>query len=389
MKELSIILLFFLTSWTAFGQTKQQVNPVSFEGIIQKFKESWINPLSGQTDDPINRNSLYKSKDFNVSISDNPIAFDTTHLIIKNPYYTDDFDDYDDYGDNYINYPSSFSVIYNSNLISLFRNGKFICHNLNDLDRDLSFEQRLNTKKFKCHWIINNDLHALAGGSIYVWTDNRWAKSKIKLPIGNQPIIFEDSNFIVFGDCYGEWGGTVYFFDKISGETYFTESTCMNSVVKEGNDYLVLAQLGHMIGASEVKLISNPRKLSKATKREINKTKEGQALGYSDKSEAYEKRLDLFGIQFFSTFKYNDRQLYIAYLKELTFLTEIEGTEIKIIHPLFDNEIYTHHPVTNTYGDYVLINLDFYGTALDKEVSVIIIHKNKITKVDWNENQSN
>jgi hypothetical protein len=385
MKKLSIILLSFLSCWAAYGQTEQRTDTVSFERIIQKFKESWRDPFSGQTDDSISRISLHKTKDFNVSISDNPLIFDIVHLVIKNPYYTEDFDDYDD---NYINYPTSYSVIYDGKLISLFRNGKFVCHDLNGMHRDFSYEKRLNTKKFKYHWVISNKLHALVGGSIYVWANNKWTKSKAKFPIDKRPVIFEDSDFVVFGDCSGEFGGTIYFFDKISREIYFTESTCTNSVIKQEGKYLVLAHLGHMMGSSEVKSIENPRKLSKAKTSEINKAKPGSNLGYSDKSEAYEKQLDLFGIQLFSSFKYEDRQLYIAHLKELTFLAEIDGTEIKIVHPLFDDEFYTHDPITNTYGDYTLMNLDFYGTALDKEVSVMIIHKDKIIKVDWNENQS-
>jgi hypothetical protein len=208
------------------------------------------------------------------------------------------------------------------------------------------------------------------------------------LPLKKQPKLFEDNEFIVFGDCHGEFGGTVYFFDKASKETYFSESTCANSVLKKDGNYLVLAHLGHMMGSSEIKSISDPRKLTKVKKSEINKTKDGQPLGYTDKSGAYQKLLDIYGIQLFSTFKYSERELYIIYLNEITFLAEIEGNEIRIVHPLFNNEIYTHDPVTNSYGDYTLMNLDFYGTALDKEVSVIIIDQNKITKVDWNENHS-
>ena len=119
----------------------------------------------------------------------------------------------------------------------------------------------------------------------------------------------------------------------------------------------------------------------------MNKTKDGQALGYADKSEAYQKVLDLFSIQIFSTFNYQGRQLYIVRLNELTFLAEMKGTEIQIVHPLFEKAFYTHQPVTTSYGNYTLVNLDFYGTARDKEVSVIIVRQNKITKVDWNETE--
>jgi hypothetical protein len=111
---------------------------------------------------------LYKTDQFNVSISENPIAFDTNHLVIKNPYYTDDFDDYDD---NYINYPVSYSVIYDERLISLFRTEKFVCYKLDNMERDFDFEKKLNSKKFKYHWIINGKLAAVAGGVIYVWND--------------------------------------------------------------------------------------------------------------------------------------------------------------------------------------------------------------------------
>ena len=69
----------------------------------------------------------------------------------------------------------------------------------------------------------------------------------------------------------------------------------------------------------------------------------------------------------------------------MTFLAEIKGTEIQIVHPLFEKPFYTHQPVTTAYGNYILVNLDFYGVALDKEVSVIIVGQNKITKMDWNE----
>lgn len=371
-----IATLILLTS-TVFGQD----NKVSFDKLISNFKNSWRDPFSGRKNDSVSISSLYKTDLFNVSISENPIAFDTNHLVIKNPYYTDDFDDYDD---NYINYPVSYSVIYDERLISLFRTGKFVCHKLDNIERDFDFEKKLNSKKFKYHWIIDDKLAAVAGGVIYVWND-KWTILKTKFPLGKQPKLFEDNEFIVFGDCHGEWGGTIYFFEKASGEIYLTESTCANSVYKEVNKYLVLAQLGHGTGFTKIKSIENPRKLTKAKKSEIGKTKDGGALGYSDKSQAYQKLLDLYSIQVFSTFNYQGRQLYIVRLNELTFLAEIKGTEIQIVNPLFDKAFYTHQPVTTAYDNYTLVNLDFYGVALDKEVSVIIIGQNRITKVDWNE----
>jgi hypothetical protein len=376
----------FLGSLAVFGQSKNDDKSFLFDKILKHFDETkGYGFLSGQINDSVSSSSLYRTKEFNISISENPILLDTTHAVIKNSFYTDDLDDY---CDDYKNYPVSYSVIFENKMVSLFRNGKFVCHNLLTLQRDSDFESILNTKKFKYHWIINNELSALSGNTIYIWNNNKWEKLKTKFPINKQPKLFEDDEFIVFGDCHGEWGGTVYFFDKVSCEVYFTESTCANSVYKKEGKYIVLAHLGHMIGSSDIIEIENPRNLTKAKKNEINKTRDGEALGYANKSKAYNKLLEFYGIQLFSTFKYQERQLYIVYLNEMTFLAEIKETEIQIVHPLFNNEIYTHQPVTNSYGKYILINLDFYGTALDKEVSVIVVDDNSIIKLDWNEKQS-
>lgn len=384
MSRLLYILFFLLTGSAVFGQNTNDNQSNWFESILKRFKESkgWY-ILSGQINDSVTISSLYRTNEFNVSISDNPIILDTTYLVIENPYFTDDFEDY---YKNYINYPVSYSVIFEEKLVSLFRKGKFVCYNLVNLQRDLDFERKLNTKKFKYHWIANNELGALSGNTVYIWNNNKWKKSKTKFPLKKQPKLFEDCDFIVFGDCYGEFGGTVYFFDKVSGETYFTESTCANTVYKENEKYIVLAKLGHMAGSSDIKIIDDPRMLTKAKKSEINKFKEGIALGYTDKSEAYNIPLNFYGIELFSTFKHGERQLYMVNLIKLTFLAEIEGAEIQIVHPLFTKEVYAHNPVTTNYGDYTLMNLDFYGTALDKEVSVIIIDKNRLIKLDWNEN---
>ncbi|SHH50806.1 hypothetical protein SAMN04488109_4114 [Chryseolinea serpens] len=385
MKFLLSISMSFLWVAAVIAQNPVEPHSVSFDKILQQFKQSFrSDPLSGEKNDSVTASCLFRTDQYGVSISKNPIPFDTAHIILKNPYYTDDFEDYDD---NYKNYPASYSVIYDNKLVSLFGNGKFVCHTLQGFTRDAGFEKKLNTKRFKYHWIISNHLAALSGNTIYVW-NNGWTKLKTPFPLRKQPKLFEDSRFIVFNDCHGEFGGTVYFFEKASGKIFFTESTCANSVYKEGDFYFVLAQLGHMLGTSEIKSIEDPRKLAMAGKKEISKMKDGQTLGYADKSAAFKKLLDFFEIQLFSSFRAGQRQINIAHLNGLTFLAEINGTDIQIVNPLFNNEIYTHNPLTTRYDDYVLVNLDFYGTALDKEVSVIIVDDKRVTKVDWNENQS-
>ena len=69
-------------------------------------------------------------------------------MVIENPFYKDDVDGYKN---NYINYPISYSVIYDDRLVSLFQNGVFVCYSLDSFERDLDFEKKLNTQKFNHH----------------------------------------------------------------------------------------------------------------------------------------------------------------------------------------------------------------------------------------------
>lgn len=133
-----ILTLLFMAP-KAFGQQAT----VSFDKTISHFKNSWRDPLWGRINDSVTASLSYQTKQFNVSISNDPIAFDTDYLIIKNPYYKDDIDDY---ADNYLNYPVSYSVISNNRLVSLFRNGRFVCHTLDNLERDYGLEKKLNVE---------------------------------------------------------------------------------------------------------------------------------------------------------------------------------------------------------------------------------------------------
>jgi len=366
-------------SFNLFGQTNSDIE----NKLIQHFKTyNW-------NDSVVTRNSLYKTdfkdNNFNVSISDELLDFETEQIVIKNPYFSEKFDESEKKEIYTKNFPKSFSVIYQDNLIVLFENGKFGCFDLNSLERNVAFEEQLNTKRFNYHWIVDNRLVAQSGRKKLFWDGAKWVKFKEKFPLKNQPKLFDDDEFIVYSDCFGEWGGTVYFYEKATGKTYFTESTCANTVTKTDDGYQVLANLGHMFGSSEIKVIPNPRKLTQAKSRKINKTIDGEALGYTDKSNAFTKKIGLYGIEFFSKFTLDQEEFFIANVLDLTFVAKIENNEIKIVHPLFFNNLYGNDPITTQYGEYTLVNLGLFVEEPYKEASVLIIHKNKITKIDWNE----
>ena len=357
MKEITIIFLIFHFLTSCQAQTVEE-NRQFLEKFVSDYTEY----------------SFIKPDDLKLEVSDQLLNLNLDHLVIENPYED--------------SYPVSYSVVINNNLISLFEPGNFVCIDLATMARNTDFEKLLNTKKFKYHWLIDGELTAVSGVATFKWENSKWIKSNSKLPVDKQPKYFEDADFLVFGDCHGEWGGTVYFLDKKSDKVYFTESTCTNTVYSKNGEYYVFAHLGHGFGSAELKVISDPRKLSVAKRTEINKMKDGDALGYKDKSGAFQEPMNFYGIQFFSTFEYDNRQLYLGHLRDLTFLAEIKKNQIQIVHPLFKNEIYTHDPVTSTDTQAILINLDHYGTAREREVSCLIIKDGQLTKLDWNENQS-
>ena len=388
MRKFLFIISAILITSSVQSQTDSNKESVSFDKILEKFQETkgW-NLLAGEITDSVSKSCLYKTKEFSVSISEKPINLEIDTIVISNPYYTDDFDDWDD---NYINFPKSFSTIYMDNLISLFDNGKFVCHNLKDNSRNEELENNLNSKRFKYHWVVDGKLFArtksILFSNLYRWNGQNWENSDIKIPVKNQPILFSDENYIIYRECDGEFGGTIFFYNRQSKNTFYTEATCANTVWKENGQYLILSHLGHMQGTSEIKKIANPTRLAKASRNQLRNS-QGD-LGYLDESNAFSNELELYGIQFFSTFKLEDRRLYLVNLNENTFLAEMDGKEIKIVNPLINNDKYTHDPITKTYGDYKLINMDFYRTAKKREVTLMIIKDGKVTLLDWNENHS-
>ena len=359
---------------------------ISLTLVAQNDTICWQNDIISHFQD-LNRSDKDVSKDsliyktwyrsnIKLSISDNPIAFDTIYQHIKNPYFSNKNKNSDELDDNKKNYPISYSVIYNNRLISLFENGKFVCFHLDSYKRDQRLEKKLNKEYFDYHWIINGELAALLGNDLYKWNGRKWLKSEENWPLKNQPKLFEDDEFIVYSICKGEWGGTIYFFEKLTARIFSLKATCAVTVLKSSKGYHVLSSLAHMIMRSDETIIADPRKLHCD-----NPNKETKLLPY-DKNNLSVK-FNYEGILSFSSFIYQERELYIMYISSLTFIGEVINGDIEIVHPLFSNSIFAHYPVTTQYGEYTLINISHYLTARKREVSVIIIKDNKITKLDW------
>ncbi len=82
----------------------------------------------------------------------------------------------------------------------------------------------------------------------------------------NSNQIFEDDEFIVTKTCSGEWGGTIYFYDKLSEKTFECAASCVVDFDTLNGNYIVSSSIGHMDGSTVIMEIQNPRKLQETKK---------------------------------------------------------------------------------------------------------------------------
>ena len=282
-------------------------------------------------------------------------------------------------------YPIDYSIIYENRLVSLFEPGRFICLTVDGLKRDVDYEKKLNTKQFEYHWLLGGRLVAVSKG-VYYWFDRQvgWRVYAEPVPLDKQPKFYEDERYIAFSTCRGEFGGTLYFYDKQTRLTHFAPFVCARSVIRQPDGYHVLASLGHGAGSVDLSLIENPSTLpilKRLNRYSIPEADSTRLTGIVMPTVLF----DEYNCQFFAGFMRNGKRTYVVNWGQRTFLAEVTENTIFIKDPLGDDDTYTHEPVTTTYGpSLILINLDFYGIGREREIACLLFRGNQLTKIDWN-----
>jgi hypothetical protein len=316
---------------------------------------------------------IYKSdaiNNYSIEVSKSLLNLHTQEIIIKNPLDS-------------TNYPICYSVVIENTLISLFNNESFVCHSIPTMKRNISLENKLNIKKFQHHWVLDNKLVGFSEGKYYYLAlDTSWLDYSSKMPLTNQPKLFEDDTYIAFCDCQGEFGGSVYFYNKLNNLIYYAKAVCANSILKKGTHYFVLS---HLSGQSTLKEIFNPNNLPKI---ELENAQNFWREGYSNTTTLTKIHFDFRYISVLSSFIYKKKTIYLINWFEETFLAELENNVFKLIHPLFYKEIHTDNSMTSTNGNITLINLGFYGSAGAKETSCLLMTDYQIIKINWNKKQN-
>jgi len=81
-------------------------------------------------------------------------------------------------------------------------------------------------------------------------------------------VLFEDSAYLIYGCCAGEWGGSIFFFNKQTKKTFSYFATCANQVLRFGHSYVVCNNLAHLSEHMSFLVVNDPTTLYEITDEE-------------------------------------------------------------------------------------------------------------------------
>ena len=384
-----VLLLVSLLPATAFCQTKAAVppgTPVGFVPLLERLAHYRLDRRGNELPWPapplLECDTTYgKNRRFELRLADKPLGLQ--HRVVRLAGR---------------GYPVSYSVVWQGHLVALFKDGKFGCYQLADLAPDEQLARQLDGQGgWERCWLVGGQLVVQKGTRNFHYDPAiaGWQPHMQAVPFDQQPKLYEDARYLVHAECEGEFGGTVYFYDKQTGRTHWANAACANSLWQENGQYYLLVSLGHMNGSAASAIISNPDVLPLVKPLKPVKglrpngpfqRKENIDWQYDfTKPERGVTRLfDFVGLQLFGGLRWQGQMLYLTHWNQTTFLATIDGTRITVVDPLFANDLYTHNPVTTTYGpNLALTNLDYYGLGGSDEVTALLWQGQQVTRIEW------
>jgi len=145
---------------------------------------------------------------------------------------------------------------------------------------------------------------------------------------------YQDETYDIYAVCNGEWGGTIFFQDRITKESFEASSTCPIVINIIDNEYYITNYMGHMIGFASVIKIAEPKKLEKS---DLNFKKEQG----SEYNKGVETLLDTMDFYISSSFVVDNELLHLYSDEKGTYVGKIENGKMKQIYK-FDFNFYAH-----------------------------------------------
>jgi len=309
------------------------------------------------------------------------------------------------------------TVFCNNKFVTLKSNGEFICLNSSDFETDTINTNKLNKKRCSSFYQMYDSLIVVENNTDYfVNSDfefipyNRYkyhyykSDTTIEYDFGKKFIdpLYCDSNYVIAQFCYGEFGGTLYFFDIQKNKEYYCPATCATVVNKIDDKYIVTNSLAHMVGSSEVLEITKPKTLIELDFDTIkylgnfwyNAVWDGQSLKRSDRLINImrgENRilLDTVGVLIYTSFKYQNEIFHIyksgkSYYDTIPnpcdiYIGKIVNSKIEAVDSLCDVNIFTYNPQNRVYNEWTLYSYNFRG----KNTGFIAIKNDTINIIEY------
>jgi len=157
-----------------------------------------------------------------------------------------------------------YTMVFDNHLIVLNKRDSFYSFKLANLERDLKYENQLNVHNLKRAFVISDTLFGLdSTQQVYYLTNDKgsWLKYSCDLPFFNSKPIYENDRYLCYSICHGEYGGILFFLNKLDRKITFCLATCVVSLMEHKNSFYVVSSLAHMDGYSEIMKVENPDNL--------------------------------------------------------------------------------------------------------------------------------
>lgn len=214
----------------------------------------------------------------------------------------------------------------------------------------------------------------------YNWQSRKIIDLNVQKLIWKEPYFLSDSIYDIYSCCNGEFGGMLYFKNKITGRTTATIITCVNAVVRHNNAYYVSEYLAHMASSSTLYRICDPESLLEVSSDTLICSYYFEIPVASNSWDslfyAYAQGVDViynaeYDSMLISSFFYKDYLLGLVHCAEKmkTYLTYIEEDKL-ITYDSITNSPFTRDNIRmHQMGDELWFDNSSYGTKCIGKIS--------------------
>jgi hypothetical protein len=154
----------------------------------------------------------------------------------------------------------SSAVYYDGHIICLQEDSKiFVLDTV--FNRVDSLTAQFSKLKVQFLHAYNDTILLLTGKDIFYLDKGFVLKKYNNRPFKYRLPFYNDSTYYIYGCSAGEWGGSVFFWDKKTNKIYSYPATGIQQVLKFKDNYIVSSFLAHMGGFSDYLSIKDPTKL--------------------------------------------------------------------------------------------------------------------------------